>query len=123
VTGEVQLRLPAQVLWLHPTRRVAVVGLKSVGPGPSYAGQYAGGAGMIAPVVDGDPFSRGRRLGRGFKVDPVAGGGAELSMVVGDDEKWQRLAAGAARVEAVVAFASSLAGDPVDGRPVRIEIG
>jgi hypothetical protein len=121
VIGEVQARLPARVLRLNPGRRVATVALRSVGRGPSFAGAYEGGTGQLAPVADGDPFSRGRQLGRLVKVDPVAGG-AELDLVIGDDDTWQSLAAGTARIEAVVAFAGSIGGDPVDGRPLRIEV-
>lgn len=57
------------------------------------------------------------------KVDPVAGGGAEVGMVVGDDDTWHALAAGTARIDVRCAFAASTTGDPVDGRPLRIEIG
>jgi hypothetical protein len=122
VTGEVQVRLAARVLRLNPGRRVATVALKGVGGGSSsYAGQYVAPTEQLAPVADGAPFSRGRRLGRLVKVDPTATG-AELDLVVGDDSAWQSLAAGTARVEAVVAFTDSSGGDPVGGRPVRIEI-
>jgi hypothetical protein len=121
VIGEVQVRLPARVLRLSPGRRLATVMLRGVGRGRSYAGAYAGATGQLAPVADGSPFGRGRRLGRVVKVDPTASG-AELDLIIGDDDTWQSLAAGTARLEAVVAFEGSNAGDPTGGRPVRVEI-
>jgi hypothetical protein len=123
IGGEVQVRLRGQVLRLSPARRVATVALKGVGGGRSYAGAYAGGTGELAPVADGSPVrpGMGRYLGRLVKVDPTERG-AELDLVIKDDEAWQALAAGSARVEALVAFEGSSGGDPVGGRPVRIEI-
>jgi hypothetical protein len=122
VTGEVRARLPARVLRLNPARRVATVALRSVGRAGSFAGAYVSPAEQLAPVSDGSPFRRGRRLGRLVKVDPTASG-AELDLVVTDAETWEALAAGRCRVEAVVAFADAIGGDPVGGRPVHIEIG
>jgi hypothetical protein len=121
VIGEVRARLPARVLRLNPGRRIATVALKPVGRGRSYAGAYVAPSEQLAPVADGSPLSRGRQLGRLIKVDPTATG-AELDMVVGDDDTWQALAAGTARIEALVAFTSSIGGDPVNGRPLRIEV-
>jgi hypothetical protein len=121
VIGEVQARLAARVLRLNPARRIATVTLKPVGRGQSYAGAYVGATEQLASVADGSPFSRGRQLGRLVKVDPTATG-AELDLIVGDDDAWQALAAGTARIEALVAFTGSSGGDPVGGRPLRIEI-
>jgi hypothetical protein len=121
VIGEVRARLPARVLRLTPSRRLVTVAVKGVGSRRAYAGAYAGASGELAPVADGAPFSRGRRLGRLVKVDPTAAG-AKMDLVVADDSTWEALAAGAARVEAVVAFTDSIGGDPYGGRPVRIEI-
>jgi hypothetical protein len=109
------------VLRLHPTRRIATIGLKPVGRGRSYRGAYSGASGQLAPVTD--PRARGRHIGRLVKVDPVAGGGAELDLIIGDDDTWHSLAAGTAKVDALVSFTGSSGGDPVDGRPLRIEIG
>jgi hypothetical protein len=119
VIGEVRARLAAQVLRLHPTRRVATVALKPVGRGRSYAGAYVGATEQLAPVTN--PWTS-RQIGRLVKVDPTATG-AELDLIIGDDSTWHSLAAGTARVDALVAFAGSSGGDPVDGRPLRIEIG
>jgi hypothetical protein len=121
VTGEAQARLPARVLRLSPGRRLATVTLKGVGGGQSFAGAYAGRTGQLAPVADGAPFSRGRQLGRLVKVNPTATG-AELDLIIGDDDTWQSLAAGTARVDAVVAFTSSSSGEPTGGRPLRVEV-
>jgi hypothetical protein len=118
--GEVQAFLAGRVVRLSPSRRVATVALSPVGRGRSFAGQYVGATGQLAPVTD---LRTSRQLGRVVKVDPVAGGGAELSMVVGDDDTWLALAAGTARVDVLAAFTGSSAGDPVDGRPVRVEVG
>jgi hypothetical protein len=123
VIGEVQARLAARVLRLNPGRRVATVALRSVGRGPSFAGAYAGRTGELALVADGSSIrpGLGRHLGRLVKVDPT-GAGAELDLVIKDDEAWQALAAGTARIEALVAFEGSSRGDPVNGRVQRIEI-
>jgi hypothetical protein len=118
VIGEVQAIMAGRVLRLHPGRRVVTVALKGVGSRRSYSGAYVSPAEQLAPVTD--PWTK-RQIGRVVKVDPVAGGGAEVSMVVNDDA-WHSLAAGTAKVDALVAFTSNLGGDPVDGRPVRIEI-
>jgi hypothetical protein len=118
--GEVRAYLAARVLRLHPTRRVATVTLKPVGRGRSYAGAYVGAAEQLAPVTD---LRTSRQVGRLVKVDPTAAGGAELDLVVGDDSTWHSLAAGTASIDALVAFTGSSGGDPVDGRPLRIEIG
>jgi hypothetical protein len=117
--GEVQAYLAARVLRLHPTRRVATVALKPVGRGRSYAGAYVGATGQLAPVAD--PRTS-RQIGRLVKVNPTATG-AELDLIIGDDSAWHSLAAGTASIDALVAFTGSSGGDPVDGRPLRIEIG
>jgi hypothetical protein len=119
VTGEVQAFLTARVVRLSPARRVASVALRRVGRGRSYAGAYSGASGQLAPVTDA--FTS-RQLGRVTKVNPTATG-AELDLIVADDDTWHSLAAGTARIDALVAFAGSAGGDPVDGRPLRIEIG
>jgi hypothetical protein len=119
VTGEVGAYLPARVLRLDPRARVVTVALKPVGRGRSYAGAYAGGVGQLAPVTD---LGTKRRVGRVVKVSPTATG-AELDLVVGDDAAWLALAVGTARVDVQVSFAGSRGGDPVGGRPVRVEIG
>jgi hypothetical protein len=116
--GEVKAYLAARVLRLNPTRRVATVTLKPVGRGRSYAGAYVGATEQLAPVTD----RRRRHIGRLVKVDPTATG-AELDLIIGDDSTWLALAAGTARIDALVAFTGSIGGDPVDGRPLRIEIG
>jgi hypothetical protein len=120
VIGEVQARLAARVLRLNVPRRIATVSLRSVGRGQSFAGAYSGASGQLASVADGSPFGRGRRLGRLVKVSPTATG-AELDLIIGDDSTWEALAAGTARIEAVVAFEAPN-GDPVGGRPLRLEI-
>jgi hypothetical protein len=120
VTGEVEALMAARVLRLHPGRRVATVSLRSVGPGRSYSGAYSGRTGEVAPVLGRYPW---RSLGRVIKVDPTTTGGAELDLIIGDDDTWQSLAAGTAKVEALVAFEANSDGDPVGGRPVRVEIG
>jgi hypothetical protein len=117
--GEVQAYLAARVLRLHPTRRVATVTLKPVGRGRSYAGAYVGAAEQLAPVTD---LRTSRQVGRLVKVNPTAAG-AEIDLIIGDDSTWHSLAAGTARIDALVTFTGSSGGDPVDGRPLRIEIG
>ena len=117
--GEVQAYMAARVLRLHPTRRVATVTLEPVGRGRSYAGAYVGATGQLAPVAD---LRTSRQVGRLVKVNPTADG-AELDLVIGDDDTWQSLASGTARIDALFAFAGSSGGDPVGGRPLRIEIG
>jgi hypothetical protein len=117
--GEVGAYLAARVKTLHPGQRVATVTLEPVGRGQSYAGAYVGVAAQLAPVTD---LRTRRQVGRVVKVVPTAGG-AEVDLVVGDDVSWQALAAGTARVDALVAFTGSRAGDPTGGRPVRVEIG
>jgi hypothetical protein len=119
VTGEVQAYLPARVLALDPRRRVATVSLRAVGRGRSYAGAFVGAAEQLAPVTG---LGNSHRIGRVVKVDPTPSGGAQVSMVVADPDAWQSLAAGTARVDALVAFTGSRGGDPVGGRPLRIEI-
>jgi hypothetical protein len=119
VTGEAAAWLTASVLKLHPARRVATVALKPVGRGRSYSGAYSGATGQLAPVTD---LRTPRQLGRLVKVNPTATG-AELDLVVGDDDTWHALAAGTANVDVQVSFESSIGGDPVNGRPLRIEIG
>jgi hypothetical protein len=119
VTGEVGAYLAARVLRLNPARRIATVTLKRVGRGTSYAGAYSGATGQLAPVAD---LRTSRQVGRLVKVDPTATG-AELDLVIGDDATWLSLADGTARVDALVAFTGSSGGEPVDGRPLRIEIG
>ena len=116
--GEVGAFLSARVLRLHPSRRVATVALRPVGRGQSYAGAYVAPTEQLAPVVD---LRTSRQLGRVVKVDPV-GSGAELDLVVGDDDAWAALAAGTARVDVQVAFTSSIGGEPVGGRPLRVVI-
>jgi hypothetical protein len=116
----VEAFVAGRVLRLHPGRRVATVTVKGVGGRRSYSGAYVAPSEEIAPVVD---HWRKRPLGRVVKVDPVAGGGAELSLIVRDNEAWHRLADGSARIDVLVAFESSSSGDPVDGRPVRVEVG
>jgi hypothetical protein len=116
--GEVRAYLAARVLRLNPTRRVATVTLKPVGRGRSYAGAYVGATEQLAPVTD---CWTSRQIGRLVKVDPTATG-AELDLIIGDDDTWHSLAAGTARIDALVAFTGS-GGEPVDGRPLRIEIG
>jgi hypothetical protein len=118
VIGEVQARLAARVLRLNPARRIATVALRPVGRGRSYAGAYVGATSQLAPVTD--PWTS-RQIGRLVKVDPTATG-AELDLIIGDDSAWHSLAAGTARIDALVAFTGSSGGDPVDGRPVRVEI-
>jgi hypothetical protein len=118
VIGEVQARLPARVLRLNPARRVATVALRSVGRG-AIAGAYAGRDGSLAPVANA--FTS-RYVGRAIKVAPTTSG-AEIDLVIADADAWQALATGTARVDALFAFAGSAAGDPVDGRPVRVEVG
>jgi hypothetical protein len=118
MTGDVQAFLPARVLSLNPRARVVTVALKPVGRGRSYAGAYSGAGGELAPVTDAHTS---RQVGRVVKVDPTASG-AELDMVVGDDDTWLALADGRAKVDALVAFSGSAAGDPVGGRPLRVEI-
>jgi hypothetical protein len=123
VRGDVGAYLAARVLRLNPSRRVATVTLRRVGRGQSYAGAYSGASGELAPVTDLRIDPRiSRQLGRVVKVNPTATG-AELDLVIGDDDTWQSLAAGTARISALVAFSGSSSGDPVDGRPVRVEIG
>lgn len=117
--GEVGAYLAARVLRLHPARRVATVALKPVGRGQSYAGAYAGVTGQLAPVAD---LRTRRHVGRVVKVDPTATG-AELDLVIGDDDTWHSLAAGTAKVDVQLAFESSSNGDPCGGRPLRVEIG
>jgi hypothetical protein len=122
VTGDVQAFLTARVLRLHPGRRVATVKLRSVGRGRSYASAYSGAAPSEQLCAVVDPFTS-RRLGRVVKVDPVAGGGAELSLIIGDDRAWQALAAGSAKVDVLVSFEGASGADPYGGRPVRVEVG
>jgi hypothetical protein len=117
--GEVGAYLAARVLRLNPTRRVATVALKPVGRAQSYAGAYVGATSQLAPVAD---LRTSRQVGRLVKVNPTATG-AELDLIIGDDSTWLSLAAGTARIDALVAFTGSSGGDPVDGRPLRIEIG
>jgi hypothetical protein len=117
--GEVGAWLGARVLRLHPGRRVVTVALKGVGGHRCYRGQYVAPSEQIAPVADARTK---RRVGGVVKVDPVAGGGAELSLVVGDDDAWLALAAGTAKVSVLAAFTGS-SGGPVDGHPVRVEVG
>jgi hypothetical protein len=119
MTGEVGAYLPARVLRLNPTQRVVTVALKPVGRARSYRGAYVGAAEQLAPVTG---IGTSRRVGRVVKVNPTAAG-AELDLIIGDDSTWLALAAGTARVDALVAFAGSKGGDPVGGRPLRIEIG
>jgi hypothetical protein len=119
VIGEARAYLAARVLRLDPARRVATVALKPVGRGRSYAGAYVGAGGeQLAPVT---ALGSSRQIGRLVKVNPTATG-AECDLIVGDDDVWQALAAGTARVDALFAFAGSSSGDPVNGRPVRIEV-
>jgi hypothetical protein len=117
--GEVQAFLTGRVLHLDPTSRRATVALRPPGRGRSYAGAYVGATEQLAPVTD---LGTSRRIGRLVKVNPTATG-AELDLIIGDDDAWQSLAAGTARVDALVAFTGSSGGDPIGGRPVRIEIG
>jgi hypothetical protein len=117
--GEVGAYLAARVLRLNPTRRVATVTLKPVGRGRSYAGAYVGATSQLAPVTDA---RTSRQVGRLVKVNPTATG-AELDLIIGDDSVWHSLAAGTASIDALVAFTGSSGGDPVGGRPLRIEIG
>ena len=119
MTGEVQAHLAARVLRLNPTRRVATVTLERVGRAQSYVGAFVGAAGQLAPVAD---CWTSRQVGRLVKVNPTATG-AELDLIIGDDSAWHSLAAGTASIDALVAFTGSSGGDPVDGRPLRIEIG
>lgn len=111
--------LPGRVVRLHPATRRATVALKPVGRGQSYAGAFAPAAGRLALVTG---LGTSRQLGRLVTVRPTAGG-AELDLIVGDDDAWAALAVGAARVDVQVAFEGSRGGDPVGGRPVRVEIG
>jgi hypothetical protein len=120
VTGDVQAYLPARVVALHPRTRTVTAALRPVGRGQSYRGQFVGAAEELAPVIG---VGTSHRLGRVVKVNPTPGGGAEVSMVVADDDAWGALAAGSAKIDALVAFVGSRGGDPVDGRPLRIEIG
>jgi hypothetical protein len=117
--GEVQAFLSARLLRLNPMRRVATVALKRVGRGRSYSGAYSGATEQLAPVTD---LRTSRQIGRLVKVNPTATG-AELDLIVGDEDAWHSLAAGTARIDALVAFTGSSGGDPVNGRPLRIEIG
>jgi hypothetical protein len=121
VIGEVRARLAARVLRLNPARRIVTVALKPVGRGQSYAGAYVAATEQLAPVADFSSLRPGRQLGRLVKVDPTESG-AELDLIIGDDDAWGALAAGTARVHALVAFTGSSGGDPVHGRPLRIEI-
>ena len=116
--GEVEAWLTARVQSLHPTRRVVTVTLNRVGRGRSYSGAYSGATGQLAPVTD---LGTRRQVGRVFKVNPTATG-AELDLVVGDDDAWHALATSSANVDVLVAFESSSGGDPVNGRPVRVEV-
>jgi hypothetical protein len=117
--GEVQAFLAGRVVRMSPSRRIATVTLKPVGRGRSYAGAYVGATEQLAPVT---ALGTWRQVGRLVKVNPTATG-AELDLIIGDDDTWLALAAGTAKVDTLVAFAASSAGDPVDGRPVRVEIG
>ena len=117
--GKAGAYLSARVLRLNPARRIATVTLKPVGRGQSYAGAYVGATEQLAPVTD---LQTSRQVGRLVKVDPTATG-AELDLVVGYDDAWQALAAGTARIDVLVAFEGSSGGEPVGGRPLRIEIG
>jgi hypothetical protein len=121
VTGEVQAFLAGRVVRMAPASRVVTIGLRPVGQGRSYRGAYVGAAGQLAPVLLAEPGHR--QVGRVIKVDPLAAGGAELDLIVGDDDAWHSLAAGTAKIDALVAFSGSSGGDPVGGRPLRIEIG
>jgi hypothetical protein len=116
--GEVGAYLAARVLRLDPARRVATVALSPVGRGRSYAGAFVGAAEQLAPVT---ALGTSRQVGRLVKVNPTAAG-AELDLIIGDDETWQSLAAGSVKVDALVGFTGSRGGDPVGGRPLRIEI-
>jgi hypothetical protein len=119
VTGEARAYLAARVARLDPARRVATVTLKPVGRGRSYRGAYVGATEQLAPVTG---LGSSRQVGRVVRVNPTATG-AELDLIIGDDETWQSLAAGTVRVDALFAFAGSSGGDPVDGRPLRVEVG
>jgi hypothetical protein len=121
VTGEVRAILAGRVKALHPSRRLVTVALRPVGRGRSFSSAYSGAAPgqQLAPVVD---LRTRRHVGRVTRIDPVAGG-AELSLIVGDDEAWQALTASHAKVDVQCAFESSSSGDPVNGRPVRVKIG
>lgn len=118
MTGEAEAYLAARVLRLDPGSRRATVRLKPVGRGRSYRGAYVPATEQLAPVTAPGAW---RLLGRLVKVNPTATG-AELDLIIGDDDTWQSLAAGTARIDALVAFTGSRGGDPVGGRPVRIEI-
>jgi hypothetical protein len=118
VRGEVKAFLVARVRRLDPTRRVATVALKPVGRGRCYAGAYVSATEELAPVTD---LRTSRQVGRVVRVDPTAAGGADLDLIVGDDDTWHSLADGA-RVDVQVAFTAGSGGDPVGGRPVRVEI-
>jgi hypothetical protein len=119
VTGEVQAYLPGRVVRLSPGRRVATVALRPAGRGRSYSGRFVGAREQLAPVTD---LGTSRQVGRLVKVNPTADG-AELDLVVGDDDTWHALAAGTAKVDVQVAFEASTTGDPVNGRVARVEIG
>ena len=110
--------LPGRVLRLHPATRRATVTLKPVGRGQSYRGAYVPASEELAPVSDS--WSK-HQIGRLVAVRPTATG-AELDLIIGDDDTWLSLAAGTAKVDALVSFEGSAGGDPVGGRPVRVEI-
>jgi hypothetical protein len=118
VRGEVGAFLSARVVRLSPSARTVTVALRRVGRGQSYRGAYAGGTGQLAPVTD---LRTSRQIGRVVKVDPTPTG-AELDLVVGNDDAWNALAAGTAKVNALVAFEGSIGGEPVHGRPLRVEV-
>jgi hypothetical protein len=119
VTGEVQAFLAGRVVRLSPSRRVATVTVKGVGGRRPYSGGYSGASGQLAPVTG---LGTSLPIGRVVRVDPTEGG-CELDLIVGDDSAWHALAAGTAKVDALFAFESSSSGDPIGGRPVRVEVG
>jgi hypothetical protein len=121
VRGDVQVKLRGQVLRLNPRRRIATVGLPSVGRGRSFRADYAMPGEALASAVEFGYGGAGRTVGAVVAVRPTESG-AEVDVHVTGDTAWQRLAGRGARVDVGCAFTGMVGIDPFGGRVERVDI-
>jgi hypothetical protein len=121
VSGDVQVKLRGEVLRLNPRRRIATVGLPSMGRGRSFRADYAMPGEALASAVEFGYGGAGRTVGAVDAVRPTESG-AEVDIHVSGDTEWQRLAGRGARVDIGCAFTGTAGADPFGGRVERIKI-
>ena len=121
--GVLEVKLPGRVLWLNPRRRIATVGVASVGRGRSFRAAYAAPGAALARAVEyiHGYGAAGRTVGVVVAVRP-AGSGAEVDVHVTGDMAWLRLADRGASVDISCAFTHAVGPDPFGGRVERIDI-